>query len=203
MPRQRRVFQDKYPYHVTRRTNNRDWFNLPMNEVWDLVKESMKYAQDNAPTKIHAFVLMSNHYHLLVSTPHCNLHHFMKFFNQRISREINKRSGRENHCFANEYKATIVSDQRYLRAVYRYIYENPMRAGLSKDLHSYPYTSLHFSTYEAKEFRFEPHFHYAKDKALNEKRFSLEMENIIRKGLRRNEFKLSLKNKNIAHRYLY
>ncbi|MFG1487475.1 transposase [Halobacteriovorax sp. RZ-1] len=202
MPRQKRIFQNNFPYHVTRRTNNRDWFNIPINEVWDIVKDSMKYAQDNAPTKVHAFVLMSNHYHLLISTPKCNLHHFMMYFNRRLSREINRRAKRENHCFANEYKATIVNDQRYLETVYRYIYQNPMRAGLTEDIHSYPYSSLHFSSYEAKQFNFEPHFHFEREKAFGEKRYCAEMEKIIRSGLRRGEFKLSEKNKRLVHRYL-
>ncbi|WP_412473930.1 transposase [Halobacteriovorax sp. YZS-1-1] len=202
MPRKKRVFQNHYPYHVTRRTNNRDWFNLPLFEVWDLIKDSFKYAQDNAPVVIHAFVLMDNHYHLLISTPKCNLHHFMMYFNRRISREINRRSKRENHCFANEYKATIVDDQRYLRSVYRYIYQNPIRAKITDDIFSYPYSSLHFSSYEAKLFNFKPHFHFAKEKANIEKRFSCDMERIIRLGLRRNRFQISEKNRNIASRYL-
>lgn len=189
MPRKKLIRQNKFPYHVTTRTNNKDWFCIPIYEVWDLCKESLIYAQKNRMTNIHCFVLMSNHYHLLLSTPNEDIDQFMMYFNAKLSRLISKRSGVVNHKFSNRYSWSIVDDRNYLINVYRYIYQNPVRAKVVDSCSSYPYSSLHFTRYEAKLLSYKPHFNYFDSKAWFEKRFGDEFEKTIRHALRRDYFR--------------
>ena len=108
MPKKKLIRQGDFPYHVTTRNNNRDWFSIPMNEVWHICKESLIYAQEKEKVQINCFVLMSNHYHLLLTTPDENIDRFMMHFNWRISYLISLRTSRINHKFSNRYKWSIV-----------------------------------------------------------------------------------------------
>ncbi|MDH5415359.1 MAG: transposase, partial [Flavobacteriaceae bacterium] len=125
MARKQLIRQNQYPYHVYIRSNNKDWFQIPMYRMWDICYECLVYANDKCPVEIHSFVLMANHYHMLITTPNEDLDKFMEFFNRRLSQKINSISEQKNHKFANGYKWTIINSQNYLYTVYRYIYQNP------------------------------------------------------------------------------
>ncbi len=164
MPRRKLIRQNIFPYHVVTRTNNKDWFRIPLCDVWDICKESLHYSQAKRPAVINCFVLMSNHYHLLITTPNEDIDEFMQFFNLRLSRLISIKSGAINQKFSNRYKWSIVDKENYLMNVYRYIYQNPVRAKITLTCDSYPYSSLKFSGFEAKLFNYKPHLKYATDK---------------------------------------
>ena len=59
----------KLYYHIYARSNNRDFFYLPQNVVWDIFMEQLHLLQIEFDVKISAFVLMNNHFHLLLLTP--------------------------------------------------------------------------------------------------------------------------------------
>lgn len=191
MPRRKLIRQSKFPYHVVTRTNNRAWFQLPMYKVWNIYKESLVYANEKVPVETNATVLMSNHYHLLVTTPDSNIDNFMMHLNLKLSKLISIHTGIINHKFSNRYKWTIIDNQAYLENVYRYIYQNPLRAGIVKNCFSYPYSSYHFTSFEGTLFNYLPHFDYHASKQSLEKRFSTETENIIRKGLKKSYFRVA------------
>lgn len=79
------------PYHITIRSNNREWFDIPLNEVWDIYVISILKANASSPVKIQAFLLMSNQYHLVLWTPDSNLDKFMYVLNSSISKMIRQR----------------------------------------------------------------------------------------------------------------
>ncbi|RKX43265.1 MAG: transposase [Verrucomicrobia bacterium] len=84
--------------------------------------------------RIHAYVLMSNHYHLLLETPEPNLVAGMKWFQGTYTQRFNAKFGRRGHLFQGRYKALPVeaSDHSfYFREVGQYIHLNPFRAGLA------------------------------------------------------------------------
>jgi len=81
MPRKNLIRTNLYPYHVTIRSNNKEWFDLPREIVWKICLRAMVLANQKHPVRIQAFVLMANHYHLLIWTPQCNLDRFMSVFN--------------------------------------------------------------------------------------------------------------------------
>ena len=82
--------------------------------------------------RIHAYVLMGNHYHLLVETPEGNLVAGMKWLQGAYTQRFNRRHGVVGHLFQGRYKAVVVdgSAPGYFEVVGTYIHLNPARAGL-------------------------------------------------------------------------
>lgn len=68
----------------------------------------------------------------------------MTYFNREISKEINFLSGKINQNFGSRYYSTVVDDPRYYLTVYRYVYRNPVEAGLAETVEAYPYSSFQF-----------------------------------------------------------
>jgi REP element-mobilizing transposase RayT len=99
---------------------------------------------------VHAWVLMGNHFHLLLETPQPNLVGGMKWLLGTFSQGWNKARQRRGHVFQGRYKSVPVSgtdrDAHYFRSVADYIHLNPARAGLaggrSGPLVDYPWSSL-------------------------------------------------------------
>lgn len=100
--------------------------------------------------RIHAWVLMSNHFHLLLETPEPNLVTGMKWLLGTFSQGWNARRSRRGHVFQGRYKSVPVSaaveSPHYFRIVADYIHLNPARAGLAGGgrgkLVSYKWSSL-------------------------------------------------------------
>jgi len=82
--------------------------------------------------RIYAYVLMSNHYHLLLQTPEANLVAGMKWLQGTYTQRYNGRHGVSGHLFQGRYKALIMDPQEanYVQFVSTYIHLNPVRAGL-------------------------------------------------------------------------
>jgi len=82
--------------------------------------------------RIHAFVLMDNHYHLLLETPEPNLVVGMKWFQGTYTQRINSRHKEWGHLFQGRYKALIIQTDsgEYFSTVSAYIHLNPVRANV-------------------------------------------------------------------------
>lgn len=96
--------------------------------------------------QVHAYCLMSNHFHAVIETPLANLVAGMKWFLGTYTQRFNLRHAIRGHLFAGRYKALHVdnSDSFYLRAVCDYVHLNPARAGLigeGLELSSFPWSS--------------------------------------------------------------
>lgn len=100
---------------------------------------------------LHAYVLMTDHFHLLVETPLGNLSEFMRHFNITYTSYFNRRHARVGHLYQGRYKSLLVEKQNYLSMVSRYIHLNPVRIkALEKQsttrkfehLRQYPWSSL-------------------------------------------------------------
>lgn len=100
--------------------------------------------------KVHAWVLMGNHFHLLLETPQANLVSGMKWLMGTFSQGWNRARQRRGHVFQGRYKSVPVTgtdaDAWYFRIVADYIHLNPARAGLAGGkagpLAGYPWSSL-------------------------------------------------------------
>ena len=100
--------------------------------------------------RVHAWVVMGNHFHLLLETPQANLVTGMKWLLGVFSQGWNRARGLKGHVFQGRYKAIPVSgsdtDRYYFRTVADYIHLNPARAGLAGGRHGkladYPWSSL-------------------------------------------------------------
>lgn len=144
MPRPNRIFQSDYPYHVTCRSNNRDHFVLNTRKLWSFSSDLLLFSTYAFKIEIHSYVLMDNHYHMIVRTPEANISNFMYFFNKEFSREIGFQTSKINHRFGARYHATVIDDLRYYHNAYKYVYRNPIEAGLSKTVQDYEFSSLGF-----------------------------------------------------------
>ena len=76
----------------------------------------------------HAWVLMNNHYHLLLETPQANLAKALRHLNGVYTQAFNRRHHRVGHLFQGRYKAIIVEKEKYLLDLCRYVVLNPVRA---------------------------------------------------------------------------
>jgi len=97
--------------------------------------------------KIHAYVLMSNHYHWLLETPGANLVAGMRWFQSCYTARYNRRHRKAGHLFQGRYKAMLVEpgQSAYFATVADYIHLNPARAGLLRRgdaLNTYRWSSL-------------------------------------------------------------
>ena len=192
MPRKNLIRSQLLPYHVTARANNQAWFTLPMETVWSLCQRSLKEAYEKHKVEVISFVLMSNHYHMLVRTPEANLDSFMYEFNKRLAFSLKQYSGFSNHILGSRYKWCLIQSQNYFGNCYRYIYQNPLRAKITDRCENYPYSTL-FYIHSHKTFSIplfdqmgfkDPFVLNWLNEAIHEEEVTM-----IRKGLRRFELK--------------
>jgi putative transposase len=94
--------------------------------------ETLSECCDKCDWEVHAFCLMSNHFHLVVETPKANLVAGMKWFLGTYTGRFNRRHKLFGHLFSGRYKSLIVdgSGNGYLRTVCDYVHLNPVRAKL-------------------------------------------------------------------------
>ena len=91
--------------------------------------------------RLHAYVLMGNHYHLLVETPEPTLSRGMRDLNGVTTQRFNRRHGRTGHLFEGRFKAILVEREAHLLEVVRYVVLNPVRAGLARSAAAWPWSS--------------------------------------------------------------
>ncbi|CAM5205995.1 transposase [Alishewanella longhuensis] len=130
MARKPRLFVDGMPYHIINRGHNRMYcfgFETDKRIFFKMLCDKLTAFS----IKLHAFVLMSNHYHLLV-TPEdgSELPHFMQCLGRKYAAYYNTTNERTGTLWDGKYFASAIESDYYLLACYRYIELNPVRAGL-------------------------------------------------------------------------
>lgn len=91
--------------------------------------------------RVHAWVLMSNHYHLLLETPEPNLSRGMRQLNGLYTQRINARHGRTGHVLQGRFKGILVERESHLVELCRYLVLNPVRARLVSSAAQWPWSS--------------------------------------------------------------
>jgi REP element-mobilizing transposase RayT len=128
MPRPLRIEREGAFWHITSRgVERRDIFHdrNDRSMFLDMLGEIVIHAR----WRLHAYVLMSNHYHLLVETPQPTLTQGVKELNERWARYFNWRHQRVGHLFQGRFKSIVVDRETHLRELLRYIVRNPVRCG--------------------------------------------------------------------------
>ncbi|RYZ92641.1 MAG: hypothetical protein EOP06_03645 [Proteobacteria bacterium] len=141
MPRKRLVRQSLFPYSVTARSNNRDWFEIPLEKCWKIFEQVIIETTEKYGFQTHCFVLMANHFHWLLSTPNENLDEGMRYFMTETSRRLARASKRINKIYGARYKPTMIELPEYYANTVRYFYQNPVRAGVTKRVEDYQWST--------------------------------------------------------------
>jgi len=89
----------------------------------------------------HAYVLMNNHYHIVIETPEGNLSKGMRQLNGIYTQTFNKRHKRTGHIFQGRYKAILIQKESHLLEVCRYVVLNPVRARATESLGKWKWSS--------------------------------------------------------------
>ena len=120
-----------HPHHVIQRGNDRRAIFVDDIDR-DKYLAQLREVAAGVGLAVHAYVLMPNHVHLLV-TPEAagDLGRAIQALGRRYVRWFNDRHRRAGALFEGRYRATVVEADRYLLACMRYIESNPVRAGLS------------------------------------------------------------------------
>ena len=138
-----RPLRIEYPgawYHVMNRGRRGEEIYTERND-YRLFIELLKESAELFNIKIAAYCLMPNHYHLLLQTPDGNLSRCMRQINGIYTQRFNRAHKYDGQLFRGRYKSILVEVDSYLLELLRYIHKNPLRAGLSKDLNDYGWSS--------------------------------------------------------------
>jgi len=124
-----RPLRISYPnafYHVTCRGNDR---RAIFRDDHDRTRflERLRSALEIFSVRVHTYVLMSNHFHLIVETPKANLSEFMRQFNISYTGYYNRQHRRLGHLYQGRFKAIVVDQDSYLLELSRYVHLNPIR----------------------------------------------------------------------------
>ena len=141
MARLPRLTVPGYPHHIIQRGNNRQAIFETADDYHALLAMLDEHARKSA-VAIHAYVLMSNHFHLL-ATPETSegIPAMMQAVGRRYVRYFNQRQGRTGTLWEGRYRSTLIEAERYLLACMVYIDLNPVRAGLVETAGQYPWSS--------------------------------------------------------------
>ena len=141
MARLPRLTLPGYPHHIIQRGNNRQ----AIFKTTDDYQFLLRLLEDNAQkflVDIHAYVLMTNHFHLL-ATPQTDagLPQMMQAVGRSYVRYFNDLQARSGTLWEGRYRSTLIQTDRYLLACMAYIDLNPVRAGLTAEARDYPWSS--------------------------------------------------------------
>ena len=144
MPRKPRFIIPGYPQHVVQRGNNRQPV-FHCEQDYRFFLKLLRQGCKDYGCSIHAYVLMTNHFHLLI-TPHMHnsIPELMQAIGRRYVHYFNIRYERTGGLWEGRYKASLIASDRYLLTCYRYVELNPVRAGMTPNLGDY-----HWSSYSA------------------------------------------------------
>ncbi|MBP7831112.1 MAG: transposase [Kiritimatiellae bacterium] len=126
MARALRVQFEGAIYHVTARGNERRAI-FRGDRDHERFLETLAEQIEAHHVRLYAYVLMTNHYHLLVETPRANLAVFMQQFNGAYTVYFNRKHRRSGHLLGGRYKAKLVEGDEYLLRLTRYVHLNPVK----------------------------------------------------------------------------
>lgn len=140
MARALRVDRAKMIHHVLSRGNERQ-------DIFYDEKDKKKFTellgviQEKYGVIVWSYVLMDNHYHLLLKMTLPNLSKVMQWLGLTYSGWFNARHSRSGHLFQGRFKNFVIQEEEYLCRLILYIHRNPLRAKMVKKIHEYSWSS--------------------------------------------------------------
>ncbi|MCU7854046.1 MAG: transposase [Candidatus Thiodiazotropha sp. (ex Monitilora ramsayi)] len=141
MPRKPRIYLPGIPCHVIQRGNNRDAC-FYSDQDYRFYLDCLERACSRYKVLLHAYVLMTNHVHLLMTPSDAyGISRVMQSLGRRYVQYINRVYRRSGTLWEGRHKASIVDAEKYLLTCMRYIELNPVRAGMVAHPGEYPWSS--------------------------------------------------------------
>ncbi len=129
MPRQPRIEYEDAMYHVLNRGNYRNAI-FSVETSAELFEEVLFNTCGRFGWLLHAYVILSNHYHLVIKTPTANLVAGMQWLQSTFANRFNRLVSERGHVFQGRYKALLIENGGYLLQAVNYVHLNPVRAGI-------------------------------------------------------------------------
>jgi putative transposase len=140
MARPYRLQSEDCFYHITSRGDGRKSIYKSERD-YEKFLEYLSAAKSKFKFYIHAYCLMTNHYHLFIETTQANLSRIMQYLNTSYTVYYNRKRAQAGHLFQGRYKSIIVEQDAYYSELTRYIHLNPVRAKMVKKPADYPWSS--------------------------------------------------------------
>lgn len=142
MPRHARFRVEGLPLHVIQRGNNRGPCFFAAEDRLSYLSLLQELAEAHG-CGIHAYVLMTNHVHLLMTPERAEgASQLMKNLGQRYVQLVNRKHARTGSLWEGRFRSSIVDSERYLLTCHRYIECNPVRAGITPHPADYRWSSF-------------------------------------------------------------
>jgi putative transposase len=176
---QRIEFPNAYYHVMNRGAGSRKIFNN--NQEYELFLNVLSEAHIQYNIEIFSYCLMSNHYHLLIKTPHGNLARAMRHINGIYTQRYNRLNVTDGPLFRGRYKSILIDSDSYLLHLSKYIHLNPLEAKMVDDLCNYKWSSYkaYIGNCDAPSWLFQSEIYGQLTTSGNKKElYQLFMENI-------------------------
>ena len=157
MPRRPRVVLAHVPLHLIQRGNNRQ-VCFVADDDYRFYLDCLKEFAGNTGCRVHAYVLMTNHVHLLISADGSDAPGaLMKALGQRYVQYFNRTYRRSGTLWEGRYRSCLTQAEDYLLACQRYIELNPARAGMVEHPADYRWSSYRANAQGEANELVQPH----------------------------------------------
>ncbi len=157
MPRRARITLPNVPLHLIQRGNNRQACFFADEDYRFYLDWLAEYAE-KTDCRVHAYVLMTNHVHLLLSPGHAGAAGaLMKALGQRYVQYVNRIYRRSGTLWEGRFRSCPTQEETYLLACQRYIELNPVRAGMVEHPAEYPWSSYRANAQGEADALLKPH----------------------------------------------
>jgi putative transposase len=182
MPRRPRIHIDGVPLHIVQRGHNRGacfFDDQDRHAYLGWLRDALQHER----CQLHAYVLMTNHVHLLLTPEHAtSVPRLIISVGRRYVQYINNAYGRTGTLWDSRYKSSLVQAETYLLVCQRYIELNPVRAGMVSDPGDYPWSSYRANAFGQANAVLSPHPLY----------IALAADDASRRGVYRDLFRTAL-----------
>jgi REP element-mobilizing transposase RayT len=140
LPRYARNIGESGVYHIMLRGINRQAIFEDDEDIQRLLETLARY-KETCKYELYAYCIMSNHVHILIKETEETISNVVKRISGSYVYWYNKKYDRCGHLFQERYKSEVVDNDEYFLTVVRYIHQNPIKAGIVKDISAYKWSS--------------------------------------------------------------
>ena len=141
MPRLPRSYIKTSFFHVITQGINKSYIFQKAEDIKYYIK-IMYHLTKEQKIKIIGYCIMNNHAHMLIETEEIKeLSKYMQRLNTKYGKYYNKKYNRVGYVFRDRYRAEGIYTEEYLYNCLKYIYNNPVKAGICKKAEDYPYSN--------------------------------------------------------------